>query len=71
MTERQEDRDLLEMAEAYQDAAVRTEQAAWNCLASLEEVNRIERETATAWSSGLRDIIDAIDSARAELGRIK
>jgi hypothetical protein len=37
----------------------------------MNEVNRIEQETATAWSSGLRDIIDAIDKARAELGRIK
>ena len=69
MTERQEGRDLQEMAEAYQDAALRCERAAWNCLAALNEVNRIEHETATAWSRGLRDIIDAIDKARAELGR--
>lgn len=68
MTERQEGRDLQEMAEAYQDAQVRVETAAWNCLAALNEVNRIEAETATKFSLGLRDIIDAIDKARAELG---
>ena len=68
MTERQEGRDLQEMAEAYQDAQVRVETAAWNCLAALTEVNRIEAETATKFSLGLRDIIDAIDKARAELG---
>lgn len=68
MTERQEGRDLQEMAEAYQDAQVRAETAAWNCLAALNEVNRIEQETATKFSLGLRDIIDAIDKARAELG---
>jgi hypothetical protein len=71
MTERQEGRDLQEMAEAYQDAQVRVETAAWNCLAALTEVNRIEAETATKFALGWRDIIDAIDKARAELGGVK
>jgi len=69
MSEQQEGRDLQEMSEALQDAALRAEQAAWNCLAAMNEVNRIEQETATAWSKGLGDIIAAIDKARAELGR--
>jgi hypothetical protein len=69
MNEPQEGRDLREMTEAYAEAQVRAEIAAWQCLTSMEELNRIEQETATAWSRGLRDIIDAIDKARAELGR--
>jgi len=69
MIEQQEGRDLQEMSEAYAEAQVRAEVAAWQCLVSIQELNRIEQETATAWSRGLRDIIDAIDKARAELGR--
>ena len=69
MIEQQEGRDLQEMSEAYAEAQVRAEVAAWQCLVGIEELNRIEQETATAWSRGLRDIIDAIDKARAELGR--
>jgi hypothetical protein len=69
MNEPQEGRDLREMTEAYAEAQVRAEIAAWQCLTSIKELNRIEQETATAWSRGLRDIIDAIDKARAELGR--
>jgi hypothetical protein len=57
------------MSEAYAEAQVRAEVAAWQCLVGIQELNRIEQETATAWSRGLRDIIDAIDKARAELGR--
>ena len=69
MSEQQEGRDLQEMAEAYVEAQVRAEVAAWQCLVNIQELNRIEQETATAWSNGLREIIDAIDKARAELGR--
>ena len=69
MIEQQEGRDLQEMSEAYAEAQVRAEIAAWQCLVGIQELNRIEQETATAWSRGLRDIIDAIDKARAELGR--
>jgi hypothetical protein len=69
MNEPQEGRDLQEMTEAYAEAQVRAEIAAWQCLTGIQELNRIEQETATAWSRGLRDIIDAIDKARAELGR--
>jgi hypothetical protein len=69
MSEQQEGRDLQEMSEAYAEAQVRAEVAAWQCLVGIQELNRIEQETATAWSRGLRDIIDAIDKARAELGR--
>ena len=69
MIEQQEGRDLQEMSEAYVEAQVRAEVAAWQCLVGIQELNRIEQETATAWSRGLRDIIDAIDKARAELGR--
>lgn len=69
MSEQQEGRDLQEMSEAYSEAQVRAEVAAWQCLVGIQELNRIEQETATAWSRGLRDIIDAIDKARAELGR--
>ena len=69
MIEQQEGRDLQEMSEAYAEAQVRAEVAAWQCLIGIQELNRIEQETATAWSRGLRDIIDAIDKARAELGR--
>jgi hypothetical protein len=69
MNEPQEGRDLWEMTEAYAEAQVRAEIAAWQCLTGIKELNRIEQETATAWSRGLRDIIDAIDKARAELGR--
>jgi hypothetical protein len=69
MTDQQEGRDLQEMSEAYAEAQVRAEVAAWQCLVGIQELNRIEQETATAWSRGLRDIIDAIDKARAELGR--
>jgi|DEB19_MinimDraft_3_1074340.scaffolds.fasta_scaffold59555_1 hypothetical protein len=69
MIEQQEGRDLQEMSEAYAEAQVRAEVAAWQCLVGIQELNRIEQETATAWSRGLRDIIDAIDKARAELGR--
>lgn len=71
MSERQEGRDLQEMTEAYANAQVRAEIAAWQCLVGLNELNRIEQETATAWSNGLRDIIDAIDKARADLGGVK
>ena len=69
MIEQQEGRDLQEMSEAYAEAQVGAEVAAWQCLVGIQELNRIEQETATAWSRGLRDIIDAIDKARAELGR--
>ena len=69
MIEQQEGRDLQEMSEAYAEAQGRAEVAAWQCLVGIQELNRIEQETATAWSRGLRDIIDAIDKARAELGR--
>lgn len=69
MIEQQEGRDLQEMSEAYAEAQVRAEVAAWQCLVGIQELNRIEQETATAWSRGLRDIIEAIDKARAELGR--
>jgi len=69
MNEAQEGRDLQEMTEAYEDAQIRAEVAAWGCLVNLKELNRIEQETATAWSNGLRDIINAIDKARAELGK--
>lgn len=69
MHEQQEGRDLLEMAEKYQDAQTRAEIAAWQCLCGIQELNRIEQETATAWSQGLRDIINAIDKAREQLGR--
>lgn len=69
MIDQQEGRDLQEMSEAYAEAQVRAEVAAWQCLVGIQELNRIEQETATAWSRGLRDIIDAIDKARAELGR--
>jgi hypothetical protein len=69
MSEQQEGRDLQEMSEAYAEAQVRAEIAAWQCLVGIQELNRIEQETATAWSNGLREIIDAIDKARAELGR--
>ena len=69
MNEPQEGRDLQEMSEAYAEAQVRAEVAAWQCLVGIQELNRIEQETATAWSRGLRDIIDAIDKARAKLGR--
>jgi hypothetical protein len=71
MIEQQEGRDLQEMSEAYAEAQVRAEVAAWQCLVGIQELNRIEQETATAWSRGLRDIIDAIDKARAELGRVQ
>ena len=71
MSEQQEGRDLQEMSEAYAEAQVRAEVAAWQCLVGIQELNRIEQETATAWSRGLRDIIDAIDKARAELGRVQ
>ena len=70
MNEPQEGRDLQEMAEAYAEAQVRAEVAAWQCLVGIQELNRIEQETATAWSRGLRDIIDAIDKARANLRSI-
>jgi len=69
MGEQQEGRDLQEMAEAYAEAQTRAEIAAWQCLCGIQELNRIEQETATAWSNGLREIIDAIDKGRAELGR--
>jgi hypothetical protein len=69
MNEPQEGRDLQEMTEAYAEAQVRAEIAAWQCLTGIQELNRIEQETATAWSNGLRDIIDAIDKAREQLGR--
>jgi hypothetical protein len=69
MNEPQEGRDLQEMTEAYAEAQVRAEIAAWQCLTGIQELNRIEQETATAWSRGLRDIIDAIDKAREQLGR--
>ena len=69
MNEQQEGRGLQEMTEAYEDAQIRAEVAAWGCLVNLNELNRIEQETATAWSNGLRDIINAIDKARAELGK--
>ena len=71
MNEAQEGRGLQEMTEAYEDAQIRAEVAAWGCLVNLNELNRIEQETATAWSNGLRDIINAIDKARAELGSVK
>lgn len=71
MDEQQEGRGLQEMTEAYEDAQIRAEVAAWGCLVNLNELNRIEQETATAWSNGLRDIINAIDKARAELGSVK
>jgi hypothetical protein len=70
MIEQQEGRDLQEMSEAYAEAQVRAEVAAWQCLVGIQELNRIEQETATAWSRGLRDIIDAIDKARANLRSI-
>jgi hypothetical protein len=69
MSEQQEGRDLQEMSEAYAEAQVRAEIAAWQCLVGIQELNRIEQETATAWSNGLREIIDAIDKAREQLGR--
>lgn len=69
MNEAQEGRDLQEVTEAYTNAQIRAEIAAWQCLVGINELNRIEQETATAWSNGLRDIIDAIDKARAELGK--
>lgn len=71
MTERQEGLDLQEQTERYLDAQQRAEQAAWNCMMAMRELERIEIETSTAWSKGLRDIIDAIDKARAELGGVK
>ena len=69
MSEQQEGRDLQEMSEAYAEAQTRAEIAAWQCLVGIQELNRIEQETATAWSNGLREIIDAIDKAREQLGR--
>jgi hypothetical protein len=39
MNEQQEGRDLQEMTERYLEAQERVEQAAWNALASLREVN--------------------------------
>ena len=69
MSEHQEGRDLQEMSEAYAEAQTRAEIAAWQCLVGIQELNRIEQETATAWSNGLREIIDAIDKAREQLGR--
>lgn len=69
--ERQEGADLQEQTERYLDAQQRAEQAAWNCMMAMRELERIESETSTAWSKGLRDIIDAIDKARAELGGVK
>ena len=71
MSERQEGRDLQEMTEAYANAQVRAEIAAWQCLVGLNELYRIEQETATACSIGLRDILVAIDKARADLGGVK
>ena len=64
-------RDLQEMTERYLEAQQRVEQAAWNALASLREVNEIEAACSTQFSNGLRDIIAAIDKARADLGSIK
>lgn len=69
MDEYQDGRDLQEQTERYLDAQVRAESAMWNAMAALQEVNRIETETSTRFSTGLREIIDAIDKARAELGR--
>lgn len=69
--ERQEGADLQEQTDRYLDAQQRAEQAAWNCMMAMRELERIEIETSTAWSKGLRDIIDAIDKARAELGGVK
>jgi hypothetical protein len=71
MNEAQEGRDLQEITERYLEAQERVEQAAWNALASLREVNEIEAACSTQFSNGLRDIIAAIDQARAELGSIK
>ena len=69
--ERQEGADLQEQTDRYLDAQQRAEQAAWNCMMARRELERIEIETSTAWSKGLRDIIAAIDKARAELGGVK
>ena len=71
MNEAQEGRDLQEMTERYLEAQQRVEQAAWNALASLREVNEIESACSTQFSNGLRGIIAAIDKARAELGGVK
>ena len=71
MNEAQEGRDLQEMTERYLEAQQRVEQAAWNALASLREVNEIEAACSTQFSNGLREIIAAIDKARADLGSIK
>lgn len=64
-------RDLQEMTERYLEAQQRVEQAAWNALVSLREVNEIETACSTQFSNGLREIIAAIDKARADLGSIK
>ena len=62
---------LTPEAQATLEAQQRVEQAAWNALASLREVNEIESACSTQFSNGLRDIIAAIDKARADLGSIK
>lgn len=71
MNEAQEGRDLQEMTEAYMEAQERAEAAAWNALASLRDLNELESDYSTKFSNSLREVIAAIDKARAELGSIK
>ena len=68
--DRQFGRDLMETAEAFLDAQERAETAAWNAYDSLQELNRIEREYSMNLSHCIRDLIDAIDKARANLRSI-
>lgn len=69
--DRQHGRDLMETAEAYLDAQERAESAAWNCYDSLQELNRIEREHSINLSLTIRELIDAIDKARASLRSVQ
>ncbi len=69
--DRQYGRDLQETAEAFLDAQERAESAAWNCYDSLQELNRIEREHSMNLSLTIRDLIDAIDKARASLRSVQ
>ena len=46
------------------------ETAAWNAYDSLQELNRIEREHSMNLSHCIRDLIEAIDKARANLRSI-
>ena len=61
-------RDLLEQTERFVEAQERAELAAWNALKSLNDLNELEADYATKFSNGLREVIAAIDKARAELG---